>query len=238
MFRNPYADHAASMLAKHDRAPERQIESGKPLKQTPFEIIRLECAELACARGGVPVIAEVSFDLSSGEAMAIFGTNGAGKSTLLGAISGRIPLSEGAVSWHAENQAIAQIEARSQIAMLSHDGAIKAGLSVEQNLNFWCGIYAKPKSRIPSVIAAVKITGLEHRRAATLSAGQLRRLSFARILLANRPIWLLDEPTASIDDDGRADISALISEHTARNGLALIATHERLDIAHRSLRIG
>ncbi|MEO9970184.1 MAG: heme ABC exporter ATP-binding protein CcmA [Hyphomonadaceae bacterium] len=208
------------------------------MKRSEFEKINLQCSEVACARGGVLVVGGVSFELSGGEALLIYGANGAGKSSLLGAISGRLPLSQGELNWYHENEALTQRQAALGVAMLAHDGATKPGLTVSENLRFWCSIYDKPKGDIASVVKEVKISGLEHRRTATLSAGQKRRLSFARILLANRPVWLLDEPTASIDDAGKADISAMIESHSARGGLAIIATHEALDISHRSLRIG
>ena len=203
-----------------------------------FSSVSLNCSDVGCARGGVLVVGGVSFAISGGEALLIFGANGAGKSSLLGAISGRIPLSEGELQWRMDGAELSARQAASNVAMLSHDGAIKTGLTVAENLAFWARIYNKPRAEIAPVIEEVKITGLEHRRAGTLSAGQMRRLSFARVLLANRPVWLLDEPTASIDAGGRADISALIEDHASRGGLAIIATHETLDIAHQSLRIG
>ena len=203
-----------------------------------FETVKLQCRDVGCARGGVLVVGGVSFALSGGEAMLLYGANGAGKSSLLGAISGRIPLSEGEIGWHHAGEVLSKREASANVAMLAHDGAVKPGLSVAENLRFWCRIYDKPKSAIGSLLDEVKIGGLAHRRVATLSAGQKRRLSFARILLSERPVWLLDEPTASIDEAGKGDISAMIGSHCARGGLALIATHEALDMPHRSLRIG
>lgn len=170
--------------------------------------------------------------------MLLYGANGAGKSSLLGAISGRIPLSQGEIGWQHAGQVLSKREASATVAMLAHDGAVKPGLSVAENLRFWCRIYDKPKSAIGPLLDEVKLGGLAYRRVATLSAGQKRRLSFARILLSERPVWLLDEPTASIDEAGKGDISAMIGSHCARGGLALIATHEALDMPHRSLRIG
>lgn len=200
--------------------------------------MKLQCRDVGCARGGVLVVGGVSFALAGGEAMLLYGANGAGKSSLLGAISGRIPLSEGEIGWSYAGEDVSKREASAGVAMLAHDGAVKPGLSVAENLRFWCRIYDKPKSAIDPLLDEVKIGGLQHRRVATLSAGQKRRLSFARILLSDRPVWLLDEPTASIDEAGKGDISAMIGSHCARGGLALIATHETLDMPHRSLRIG
>lgn len=200
--------------------------------------MQLDCSQIACARGGVPVVGSVSFELSGGETLLIYGANGAGKSSLLGAISGRIPITEGTLSWRRNGEAISQRSASAGVAILDHDGAIKPSLSVNENLLFWCAIYDKPKCEISAVVEQARISGLRHRRTATLSAGQKRRLSFARILLSNRPVWLLDEPTASIDETGKADISAMIENHSRRGGLAIIATHDVLNIPHRSLRIG
>lgn len=210
----------------------------RPVKRQEFEPVRLQCSDVGCARGGVLVVGGVSFDLSAGEAMLLYGANGAGKSSLLGTISGRIPLSEGEISWHYGGEEISRRDASANVAMLAHDGAVKPGLSVAENLRFWCRIYDKPKSAIGPLLDEVKIGELAQRRVGTLSAGQKRRLSFARILLSGRAVWLLDEPTASIDEAGKGDISAMIGSHCKRGGLALIATHEALDMPHRSLRIG
>lgn len=200
--------------------------------------LKLYCSELGCDRGGTPIVRGVSFELEAGEAIQIFGSNGAGKSTLLSAIAGRGSTAEGEVEWSRDGTDRQRATPRDSLAILDHEGGLKPTLSVSDNLRFWRSLYGKTQD---DEDAALEVTGLTPRRnqlAFTLSAGQKRRLSLARLIMSNRPVWLLDEPTASVDAKGVDDIVALLSGHLQRGGLAIIATHHRLALAGQQIRIG
>lgn len=170
----------------------------------------LHVADLAVARGGVPVIEALSFDLPPGQALILRGPNGAGKTTLLRCLAGLAPPLSGTITGP-------------DAAYASHKDGVKAQLTVLENLSFWARIYG---TTLPATLLKdFDLTGLEHRHAADLSAGQSRRLGLARLALTGRPLLLLDEPTVSLDTASTARFARFIQTHLAHNGSALIATH-------------
>lgn len=178
----------------------------------------LRVSDVSVARGGIPVLAGVSFDLSAGEALVLRGANGIGKTTLLRALAGLQPVLSG------------QVEAESdQCAYASHADGVKAQLSVAENLTFWADIYGQPVPE--SVYDAFDIADLRTRMAGTLSAGQKRRLGLARLGVISRKILFLDEPTVSLDRFSVNLFAQWLQEtHLAGGGIAVIATHIDLGI--------
>ena len=172
----------------------------------------LEVSELAVQRGGVAVLAGVSFAVNSGEALILRGPNGSGKTTLLRTVAGLQPALEGQVR-----------VADGAIAYAAHADGVKAVLSVAENLRFWAGVYGT--GSIEAAVAAFDLVALADRAAQSLSAGQKRRLGLARLLVTGRPIWALDEPTVSLDREAVAMFAVAVRAHLAAGGAALIATH-------------
>ena len=172
----------------------------------------LSVTNLTIARGGLPVLADVSFALETGEALILRGPNGVGKTTLLRTIAGLQPSLNGIVSG-----------ARDQIAYGAHSDGLKAMLSVTENLTFWAEVFGQ--SDISHALVAFELENLSDRLAGTLSAGQKRRLGLARLLVTGRPIWVLDEPTVSLDTNSVAMFAAAVEAHLKSGGMALIATH-------------
>ncbi len=169
---------------------------------------------LACARGGIPVLENVSFVLRPGHILALRGPNGIGKTTLLRTIAGLQPALSGHISPDAD-----------QVAFAPHADGLKPTLTVRENLSFWAGVYGTDPGETDTALAAFGLAGLAGRRAAYLSAGQKRRLALARLLLTGRALWALDEPTVSLDDAGAGLFARMVTAHCAQGGLALIATH-------------
>ena len=167
---------------------------------------------LACARGGVPLLEGVSFALSPGQALVLRGPNGCGKTTLLRCIAGLQPVTKGRISCDPE-----------AIAYAAHADGIKATLSVAENLSFWADIYGT--GRIDAALDQMNLRALSNRAAQNLSAGQKRRLGLARLLVTGRVIWVLDEPTVSLDTASVALFADVVRAHLAAGGMALIATH-------------
>ena len=172
----------------------------------------LSIQNLAVARGGVPVLGNVSFAIAPGQALILRGPNGAGKTTLLRTIAGlQNPLS-GVIEGADET-----------IAYAGHADGLKAMLSVAENLQFWAQVFGN--SDIEAALAAYQLGPLKDRLAGTLSAGQKRRLGLARLMVTGRPVWVLDEPTVSLDADAVAMFAAAVTAHLGAGGMALIATH-------------
>lgn len=175
--------------------------------------------DLCVARGGVPVLKGMSFDLAPGQALILRGPNGAGKTTLLRTIAGLQPPLSGSVTG-----------AEDQIAYAGHSDGLKSMLSVSENLAFWAAVFGQNDTK--KALETFDLQDLQERPAATLSAGQKRRLGLARLLVTGRPIWVLDEPTVSLDVQAVTLFAQAVGAHLATGGSALIATHIELGIEH------
>lgn len=197
--------------------------------------MRLSGRDVRCVRGGRDVFSGLDFEASSGEALAVIGANGSGKTSLLRMIAGLLSIADGSIGLESGE---AELTLPEQAHYLGHRDALKPALSVIENLAFWRDFLGGEASDARESLAAVGLDHAVHLPAAYLSAGQRRRLSIARLLTVRRPIWLLDEPTNALDVAGQGMFARLMSDHLARGGLIVAATHAPLGIATRELRIG
>lgn len=172
----------------------------------------LTVSDLTIARGGVPVLAGLGFVLEPGRALILRGPNGIGKTTLLRTIAGLQPPVNGTITG-----------AEDRIAYAAHADGIKPTLTVTENLRFWARVFGA--GGIQPALEAFDLTGLADRPAGSLSAGQKRRLGLARLLVTGRPVWVLDEPTVSLDTRAVAMFADAVRAQLAWGGSALIATH-------------
>lgn len=177
----------------------------------------LKADELCIARGGLPVLEGVSFSLSAGQALVLRGPNGIGKTTLLRAVAGLQPVLRGRVDVDRE-----------ALAYISHADGIKATLSVAENLRFWAQAFGE--KGISAALEQYDLTALADRPAGLLSAGQKRRLGLARLSVTGRTLWILDEPTVSLDVNAVAMFADVVRAHLTGGGAALIATHIALGL--------
>lgn len=184
----------------------------------------LQVREVAVARGGVTVLEGVNFHLRAGEALVLRGPNGLGKTTLLRSLAGLQPLRAGEI-----------IAAPDTLAYASHADGLKATLTVRENLTFWASVFGAEAAVMPQALAAMDLENLIDRPAQNLSAGQKRRLGLARLLLTGRPVWLLDEPTVSLDATSVGLFAAMIRRHLASGGAAVLATH--IDLGLEAARV-
>jgi heme exporter protein A len=192
--------------------------------------------KLSAARGGRTLFANLSFALSAGEALLVTGPNGAGKTTLLRTIAGFLRPAAGKIALEAGNPDQPLSE---QCHYVGHLNAVKAGLTVGENASFWCGYLGGGHGRVEPALAAFGLQPLRDIPAGYLSAGQKRRLGLVRLLLAPRPIWLLDEPTAALDEAAQRALGEAVDAHVGAGGLVAAATHMPLPFARAQvLRLG
>jgi heme exporter protein A len=180
---------------------------------------------LAAVRGGRHVFAGVDFAVADGEALLVKGPNGAGKSTLLRLIAGLIRPEAGRVRLEGAGER----DVGGQAHFVGHADALKPALSALENARFWARFLGGGEPE--AALAQLGLGGLEDIPAGYLSAGQKRRLGLARLVMARRPIWLLDEPTAALDASGRADLADLMEAHLVRSGIVVAATHGPLGLS-------
>jgi heme exporter protein A len=188
--------------------------------------MKLSAHDLSCMRGGRLVFADVSFAVEGGGLLKLTGPNGSGKSSLLRLIAGLNEPGSGSLTLTGGD---AELSIGQQAHLVAHQDAVKPALSVSENLAFWGSILGK--ADVGKALAAFALERLRDTPGAMLSAGQKRRVSLTRLALAERPIWLLDEPHASLDADSQARLNDLISKHLASGGMAIVATHVPLALA-------
>ncbi|HYA80158.1 MAG TPA: heme ABC exporter ATP-binding protein CcmA [Methylocystis sp.] len=201
--------------------------------------LRLSVEGLCVERGERRVLGNLSFALAGGEALAVTGPNGAGKSTLLRTIAGLLPKDAGDIVLAG----VAESDIPLQTHYLAHADGLKAQLTVAENLDFWASyLSAGESARSFPVTDALKLMALAPLAdipVAYLSAGQKRRAALARLLVAYRPLWLLDEPLTALDAASRARFCAAMRDHCAVGGAVIAATHEPLGLEDaRELTLG
>lgn len=197
--------------------------------------MQLVAENLSVERAGRLIVAGLSFTVSSGEALVLTGPNGAGKTTLLRALAGFLKPVRGSVRLDG---GAAEAEILEQCHWVGHRDGVKGNLTVAENARFWSR-YLGGNGAVDAALERVGIGVLASVPAGYLSAGQKRRLGLSRLIVARRPLWLLDEPTAALDTAGSEMLAALVSEHVRSGGIAVAATHLPLGIqGARDLRLG
>lgn len=184
----------------------------------------LVARDLTVARGGVPLLVDMSFAVEPGAALVLTGRNGIGKTTLLRTMAGLQPVVSGSISPGPEFMAYG-----------AHADGMKATLSVVENLSFWARMHGV--SEIEIALEAYDLGDLRDRSTQHLSAGQRRRLGLARMMLTSRPVWLLDEPTVSLDRASVARFAQAVRTHLSRGGSAVLATHVDLGLEAEVLEL-
>jgi heme exporter protein A len=205
--------------------------------------MRLTAEDLSARRGEDLIFKDISFSLGAGESLVLTGANGSGKSTLLRTIAGLLRPETGRVTW-VSDMAEKGMRAAEACHYLGHRNAMKAELTVAENLSFWRDFLGDFLSghetagsdsvgeglSVGEAAERVGLGDITHLPFGYLSAGQQRRMAFAKLLVAFRPVWILDEPTAALDVSAEGVFTGLIKAHLASGGIVLAATHQPLGL--------
>jgi heme exporter protein A len=183
----------------------------------------LSANAITLQRGHRVLMKDFNFTLLPGEAISLRGANGSGKTTLLRALAGFHSPRHGTIGGTANPE-----DAPPQISFLGHMDPIKAGQKLGDQLEFWAGVAGVDSKEIDPIADRLGLTRLLALQGGALSAGQRRRASLARLMLENRSIWLLDEPAAPLDTDGRTLLGTVLDAHRAKGGMFVAAVHDDL----------
>ena len=167
---------------------------------------------LSVSRGGINLLEGLDIELNSGQAGILHGPNGVGKTTLLRALAGLQPIETGEIQYSIDD-----------VCYSGHADGVKPTLTVRENLEFWADIFGHHS--ISEAAEQFMISDFLDLKVGTLSAGQKRRVGLSRLGLTGRSVWLLDEPTVSLDQTSVSIFENIIKDHLLKNGCALIATH-------------
>ncbi len=201
--------------------------------------IRLRVEGLSAKRGEDLIFHDISFIVAAGEALIVTGPNGSGKSTLLRVLAGLLTAESGTVRM---DDTVADISHPRELChYLGHRNAMKHELTVEENLSFWKSFMGDSAGGsgigLEEATEALGLGGISHLPFGYLSAGQQRRMAMAKLLVAYRPVWILDEPTAALDAAADRMFAGLVERHLGAGGIVVAATHQPLGVAARELRM-
>ena len=178
---------------------------------------------LSCIRDDRVLFEKLAFELVSGQVLLLEGKNGSGKTSLLRILCGFREPDTGEISWCGD--AVKDSQFYAQMAYVGHLDGIKKELTVLENLKMALALSSSGRYSINEALTKVHLLGYDDVLVQTLSAGQKRRLSLARLLITENVLWILDEPFTSLDKQGIALIETLMAEHCANGGMIVLTSH-------------
>jgi len=203
------------------------VQSENELQESRNALLSVD--KLGFDRAGEMLFSNVGFNVDAGQVLQIHGPNGSGKTTLLRVLAGLLRPSAGTIRWRGKDAHAHPESWRQSLAYLGHLNGISDELTAAENLAFSAVLGDVAEERVEIEEAALKSVGLDRYRHAIvrgLSQGQKRRLAISRLLLEHKPLWLLDEPAAALDEESSGVLEECIKGHLDRGGIVLMTTHK------------
>ncbi len=196
----------------------------------------LEAVDLECARGDRPLFSHLSFRLSPGELMHVTGVNGSGKTTLLRTLCGLTQPQTGNILWNGSPIRELGDDYRAQLAYVGHANGIQGELTPVENLRASACLGGNADvARIGNTLERLGLAAYHHFPSKILSQGQKRRLALARLLVQQKPLWVLDEPLSALDVDSVSLMTGILVEHLARGGMVIMTSHQEVTVATKTV---
>ena len=192
----------------------------------------LSVSDLECQRGDRRLFSGVGFRLGDGELMYLQGRNGTGKTSLLRLLCGLLPPAGGEIFWRGQPIKRLGEDYRRELCFLGHHNAIKEELTPLENLSTSAALATTPldTEQALDALARLGLAGREDLPCRYLSQGQKRRVALSRLVFDQRSLWLLDEPFVALDTVAVELVASLIGAHLQRGGLAVLTTHQSVEI--------
>jgi heme ABC exporter ATP-binding subunit CcmA len=191
--------------------------------------------------GAFPALSGCDLQVERGEVVVLRGPNGAGKTTVLKVAGGLVPIVRGQLTVLGSDVRVDRRSIRRYVGYLGHATGLYSDLTVEQNVGFVVRATGADQRNIPSALGSLGLDGrLRHLSIAHLSAGQRRRVALAGLVARNVPLWLLDEPHAALDPDGRDLIDSLIHAAAGGGTSVVLASHDlerATNVADRTVQL-
>lgn len=183
----------------------------------------LQLRELVVAREGVGMLPAMSLSVAAGEILLVRGRNGSGKSSLLKTMAGLLKPASGEVCW-GEHALGRHPMYPAGLLYLGHRRGVDSSLSVQQNVAFWAKAY-RQRELLDVALHYFDLEDIAQVPVHTLSAGWQQRVALARLIAQPGALWLLDEPTANLDEEGLALLHSLIQTRCEQGGIVVVASH-------------
>lgn len=187
----------------------------------------IELNDVVAVLGQFPALAGANLQVSQGEIVLLQGPNGAGKTSILRVCAGLLPIERGSGRVLGIDLVAQRDEVRSRVGLLGHSNGLYLDLTVEQNVRFWASMVNATEEEIVRAMSLMRIDGrLSSVKTARLSAGQRRRCALASLIVRRAEIWLLDEPHAGLDAQGRDELDSVLRNALSAGATIVLASHE------------